>query len=171
MVGIFMNSNHLPYKPKIRDIWYVIPTAKYVLFRGNGIFKVIGENLKEFLEVILPLLNGSYTLDEILDILSEYHKEDILSTLNNLNNHGILDDASVEISASMSRKELEHYHSNLRYFMRFSNSKYQYQCNLKKARVIILGSNELAYSIAEYLVEVGVGKVLLICDKKIDTSV
>ncbi len=159
--------NNLPTKPKLKDAWYVIPTNKYVLFRGKELIKVEGKSFKEFFEVVLPLLKGEHTLDEILNILGEYDEEDIITALSMLNNEGILEDASVKIPKNLSQSELRYYQSNLEYFSRFSGDKYRSQSNLKKARVTILGAGTLGCSIASYLAASGVGKILLVDNENV----
>jgi len=161
--------NNLPSKPKIKDSCFVIPTDKYVLVRGKGIFKVEGESLREFIEVLLPLLDKGHTLREILNILHEYCEEDIVKALTLLNNEGILEDASTKTPKNLSRNELKHFQSNLVYFSRFSENKYESQSNLRKAKVAIFGAGVLAWSIASSLVSSGVNRVLLLDNKKVKT--
>ncbi len=159
--------NNLPTKPRIKDSWCVIPTEKYVLFRGKGIFKVEGESLIEFIEVLLPLLDKGHTLKDILSILDEYREEDIVKALTLLNNEGILEEASTKIPKNLSRNELKHYESSLEYFSRCSEDKYKSQSNLKKAKVAVIGAGALGWSIASSLAGSGVGKVLLLDGKKL----
>ncbi|MGH7801227.1 MAG: TOMM precursor leader peptide-binding protein [Thermodesulfobacteriota bacterium] len=161
--------NNLPIKPKIKDGWCIIPTDKYVLFRGKGIFKVEGESLREFIQVLLPLLDKGHTLREILNILDEYREEDIVKALTLLNDEGILEDASTKIPKNLSPNELKHYQSNLEYFSRFSENKYESQSNLGKARVAIIGAGALGWSIASSLASSGVNRVLLLDNKKVET--
>jgi ribosomal protein S12 methylthiotransferase accessory factor len=159
--------NNLPAKPKIKDTWCVIPTDKYVLFRGKGLFKVEGKSLKEFLELLLPLLKGDHSLEEILNILGEYYEEDIITAINMLNNVGILEDSSVKIPKKLSKSELWCIQSNLEYFSRFPGDKYKPLNNIKKARVIILGAGTLGCSIAYSLAASGVRRILLVDNEKL----
>ncbi len=161
------DSDLLPIKPKIKDSCYVIPTDKYVLFRGKGLFKVGGKSFNEFLEVMLPLLRGDHSLEEILNILGEYNEEDIITALRMLNKEGILEDASAKIPKELSRSKLAYYQSNLEYFSHFRENKYESQNNLRKARVVILGAGMLGCSIASSLAASGVGRILLVGKREV----
>lgn len=159
--------NNLPAKPKIKDSWYIIPTDKYILFRGKGLFKVEGKSFKEFLELMLPLLKGEHSLDEIVGILGEYCEEDVITALRMLNDEGILEDSSVKIPKKLSQSELRCYQGNLEYFSRFPGDKYKSQSNLNKAGVTIIGAGTLGRSIASHLEASGIKKMLLIDNEKV----
>lgn len=116
---------------------------------------------------MLPLLKGEHSLEEILNILGEYYEEDVITALSMLNNEGVLEDASAKIPKKLSRSELVYYQSNLEYFSRSHGDKYEFQSNLRKARVVILGAAILGRSIASSLAASGVGKILLVDNKKI----
>lgn len=151
-------------RPKIKEIYDVVPEAadRYQVRSSEMTAVLTGATVSDVFSTILPLLDGSNTFDEIVEKLSpEISAEQVQLILTKLGTSGIIEDAAEGPDSSFAPEELEHYRRQMIFFdlMAESGSPVDFQQNLKKSHVTIVGSGDLALSLARQLARLGIGRI------------
>ncbi|MCY7783841.1 hypothetical protein MOB06_13755, partial [Bacillus sp. S20C3] len=84
----------LPKKPRLIASLQMIPDQDSLLFHGTEHLQVLkGNAVTRFLPNLIPFLNGSYTIKDIMAKFDQYSPRDISNILSLLFMRGLLDDA------------------------------------------------------------------------------
>jgi len=150
----------LPRKPAIRKTVQIIPVSDSALMfkEGKKIQAMRGGAVSLMMERLIPLLDGSRTVEEIMAPLKDINREEMLKILGLLHIRGILEDASI-VALKMSREELKRYESQINFFSRFHPEKYKFQEKLKNSRIAIFGLGSLGVRVLSGLAWAGVGEI------------
>lgn len=131
--------------------------------------EVSGELARQLWE-LLPLLDGSRTVSEVLTEVSRLNlklqKSDAEVLIGSLWEEGFLEEGEINVPSELSRKEIERYDRNLQYFSWVDNtprsSIFDLQLALKNASVTIIGVGGGGSSVLTSLVMAGVGKIHIV---------
>lgn len=125
---------------------------------------VLLEGVDEPLLLLLSLLDGQHTFSDIVARLQarwpEVTEEDVADNLEELRQHGLIEDAAVEPPTDLTEVDLNRYARQILFFSALDSSgvqKYDMQARLKRARVAILGLGGLGCNVALGLAAAGVG--------------
>jgi bacteriocin biosynthesis cyclodehydratase domain-containing protein len=151
-------------RPRIKEFYDVVPEAadRYQIRSSEMTAVLTGVTVRDIFGRILPLLDGSNTLDEIAEKLGpEITPDQVQLILKKLRNSGIIEDTAQYLATSLAPEELDQYRRQMVFFdlVAEAGSPVDYQENLKKAHVTIVGAGELAASLARQLARIGVGRV------------
>lgn len=151
-------------RPRVKEFYDVVPEAadRYQIRSSEMTAVLTGVTVKEIFSRVLPLLDGSNTFDEIVEKLGpELTADQVKLILAKLGKSGIIEDTAQYLSSSFAPEELEQYRRQMIFFdlMAEAGSPVDYQENLKKAHVAVIGSGELAASLAKQLARIGIGRV------------
>lgn len=131
-------------KPKLATHLYVRlgssdDSGKDVLFFNSGRrqIKLEGHRLKQFYEVVIPLLNGQHTTDEVQEKCSHlFRSEDLKRSLCLLSEHNLLQDADQD---SLTEETCIQLAPQLNFFHELNLSAQEIQQRLAKSTVTIFG--------------------------------
>ncbi len=159
-----MKESFVPNKPKIPDYFYVIPLGDdRLLFRtGARVVRLGGRAVSQLIPKLLPLLNGTYQVSEILTELEEFSEQEILSALAALTKRGLVEDATARPTFEMSSQELERYSRHFAFFSQYHEDKYEYQGILKEAKVMLWGLEGLGSQVLSALATCGIGEIKIV---------
>ncbi len=127
---------------------------------------VLLEGVDEPLLLLLALLDGQHTFADIVVRLQarwpEVTAEDVADNLEELRQHGLIEDAAVAPPAELTEMDLNRYARQILFFSALDPSgaqKYEMQARLKRAHVTILGLGGLGCNVALGLAAAGVGYI------------
>ncbi len=154
----------LPRKPVIRKTVQIIPVKDDALMFKDGkkIQTMRGRTVASIMEKVIPLLDGSRTLEEIIPLLTEVNRNEMLKILGVLHIRGILEDASIEAPLAITQEELRRYDSQIHFFSRFHPEKYRLQEKLKNSKITIFGLGPLGIRTLSILASAGIGEISMI---------
>jgi adenylyltransferase/sulfurtransferase len=144
----YESTNDIPTfsmkKPKLANHLYVRPgspddSGKDVLFFNSERrqIKLEGQGLNQFNEVVIPLLNGRHTKDDIQAKVSHlFPPEDLKRSLQLLSDHNLLQDAEQD---SLNEETGIQLAPQLNFFHELDLSPHETQRRLAKATVTIFG--------------------------------
>jgi bacteriocin biosynthesis cyclodehydratase domain-containing protein len=151
----------LPRKPRLHRSYYLIavPNSESLLLyregRGVQLKPIAGSTL---LTRLLELLDGSRTVQELVEAMDEFDPELVASSLASLKDRGLLEDGGVEPSpADTVASALEAQRTLLSHLA--PDAVPEALTALAKGVVVIVGSGRTAVSLSRMLEACGVGEV------------
>ncbi|TES89740.1 MAG: TOMM precursor leader peptide-binding protein [Candidatus Cloacimonadota bacterium] len=168
----FLMEKELSEHLKLKD-FEIIKDDGRLLFKKNNdfIIKVTGNLSTTLLPKLLPLLNGKYSTQKILDSLKEIDNESILSTLGMLKKYEIVETDNCPSLELLSKKEIDTFKHQIKFFSyRQNEEKYEMQISLKKAKVNLVGTKNFLFPLVRNLINSGIGEITFFCKKGINKS-
>ncbi|NRQ33710.1 PqqD family peptide modification chaperone [Nonomuraea sp. NN258] len=118
---------------------------------------------------LLDLMDGTRTVEEILEAFAETHpgadEDDLREVIDGLVANGFVEDAGAPVPADLTEREVARYASASHYFAwidtTLRSSPYEIQARLKQARVSLLGVGGTGSAVAAGLVASGIGALRL----------
>jgi bacteriocin biosynthesis cyclodehydratase domain-containing protein len=150
----------LPRSPRLHRSYFLthVPnTSNLLLYReGRGVaLKPVGGS--DLLPRLLDLLDGSRSVDSIVESLAGFDTGLVLSSLESLQELGLLEDASADPRSDDGRSPDRH---NQRLLLSHLTSDVSTASEaLAASNVVIVGSGAIAASLASMLAACGVGRV------------
>jgi molybdopterin-synthase adenylyltransferase len=119
--------------------------------------KLKGHSFREFLQSIVPLLDGEHTMGEIqAEVASLFAPEDVRGFLGLLAEHNILQDAEPDTMAAEVRSELE---PQLNFFHELGLKPHEVQRTLSAATVVVWGLGGAGAAVALSLAAAQIGNL------------
>lgn len=156
MSSLLSLASRLRLKPYITSV----ATLNYLFMRvDDASFRIKGKSVTDLITRILPLLDGSYTVREILESLRDYQGEAITSFLEKWREMGFLELLNTD---SVETKLSGDFNSQLAYFSRF-NDPFDCLQRLRKCEVILVASGTVGKRMTLEFESSGIGslKILL----------
>ncbi|PYP83522.1 MAG: hypothetical protein DMF61_23155 [Blastocatellia bacterium AA13] len=156
-------------RPRIKECYDVIPEAvdRYQIRSSEETTVMKGATVQQVFSHLLPLLDGRNTEDTITEKLASVASAALVhAVIEKLRAAGVVEEAATDPangdSQGLSAEELAAYRHQL-VFLDLTlerGSAVQAQLLLKKARLSIVGSGELAAALAREAIRAGVGRIL-----------
>jgi bacteriocin biosynthesis cyclodehydratase domain-containing protein len=144
----------LPQRPALKQWFRLLWREDVLLFQyGETIVSFEGRAAAKLLPPLLPLLDGSRSVDEIVDVLGPAVRPAVEKALGLLADHGLL----TEGPAGTSDESLEGAAEFLAATDPFGRSACDVAARLKVARVAVVGSGPAAAEVSSSLVRSGLG--------------
>jgi adenylyltransferase/sulfurtransferase len=119
--------------------------------------KLRGRSFREFVQNVVPLLDGSRSFEEIHSCVSDlFRPDDLMACLDLLSEHGLLEDASI---LTMSAEVQERLRPQLNLFHEVSPEGAGLQERLTASRVSVFGLTGTGAVVAASLAAAGVGTI------------
>jgi bacteriocin biosynthesis cyclodehydratase domain-containing protein len=134
----------------------------------NRRLKLKGRSFREFVQHVVPLLDGSRSTPEICEAARDWFDEpDLLECLVLLQNNGVLEDASRWALSQESQLRLQ---PQLNLFRDLSSEPWALQEKISTARVAVFGLTGHGIAAARSLLSAGVTTLTCIDDSRIDPA-
>ncbi|KOS64281.1 hypothetical protein FJQ98_10500 [Lysinibacillus agricola] len=148
-------------KPKLKDSVYYVPIEDGIYFAGLSGSKVMrGENLYKWFESLLPFLDGSHDIDQILEMIPERRHVFVKEFIGQLYERDyILDKTEDDIPIQHSLKEK--FESSIRFIEQYSSTPNTTFKRFRGSTIGIYGSSYTAFMVAQALIRMGTEKVVL----------
>ncbi|MEC0208400.1 putative thiazole-containing bacteriocin maturation protein [Paenibacillus ehimensis] len=148
-------------RPKINgDTFFVPDPSGAVYFRNNmGSFRLEGESIDRWVEKLIPVFNGNYTLMELTDGLPEPHKGRVFDIAALLIQNGFARDVSGDLPHRLSERILEKFGSQIEFLSNFGGSGAHRFEQYRQQKVLAVGSGAFLVSLVAALLESGLPRM------------
>lgn len=156
-----MTSNKKFYYALAPGVEIIPLDENKLLFRSDTLaIKLDGRSTKFFLEKIVPLINGSYTLREIVAQVPQVPAEELEGYLKSLVNAGVI--RHIEQAVDSSEKKYNRIGPFLALIDNLGLSPIEIQERLAKLKIAIVGLEAHGSHLASLLSQYGVGQLTLL---------
>jgi ribosomal protein S12 methylthiotransferase accessory factor len=137
----------------------VVVTARGVVVRSDlGTLELAGPDIGAFVSGVLPLLDGTRTLEELAGALPGYQPDTVVALLTTLVQQGVIEPAG-DAQAPLWRRQA-------RWFARFGDAE-EALGRLAQARVVVVGLEPWGAAAARELANAGVGRLEALDDEAV----
>jgi putative thiazole-containing bacteriocin maturation protein len=152
---------------KVKGDTFFLPVSNDgVYFRNNeGTFRMEGEMIDRWIEKLIPMFNGEYTLADLTGGLSNPHRDQVYEIADVLHQKGFVRDVSQDRSHQLTNGIIQKYAAQIAFLDSFGDSgTYRFQC-YREASVLAIGSGTIFVALVSALIESGLPKIqMLITD-------
>lgn len=143
-------------KPKLKALVYYAPTSDGVVIRSwSDEFELKGKNMYDWMERLVPYLNGEQTVEQLTASLPETQKQAIEQLLQELVSRSVVVDAASDAEVTLSARELELYKQTLLFLeCQCDEGRARFRA-FRKSRVLLLGSGRVHVSLVRSLLRMG----------------
>ena len=139
----------------------IIPTEAGVLLRSDlGTFQLQGQDVRLFLDAMVPLLDGSRDRDAVVDALRRYSRQSVIAFLDLLAQHGLVESVP-------GQPEDERWRGQDAFFQKWASNPAEAATRLRGARILIAGLEPWGVVAATELAASGVGTLHLLDDDQV----
>lgn len=149
------------------DTFYLPVPNGGVYFRNNvGTFRMEGEAIDRWIEKLLPMFNGEYTMEQLTDGMEDPHRNRIYEIAEALVNKGFVRDVSRDLPHRLKDDIVRKYAGQIAFLDSFGSSgAYRFQ-SYRQSSVLAAGSGPLFVSLVGALLESGLPQFsMLITDE------
>ncbi|WP_088835085.1 putative thiazole-containing bacteriocin maturation protein [Paenibacillus tyrfis] len=148
-------------RPKVNGDTFFIPDPNgSVYFRNNmGSFKLEGESMDRWIEKLIPVFNGKYTLMELTDGLPDPHRGRVFDIAALLIQNGFVRDISGDLPHRLSDRILEKFGSQIEFLSNFGGSGAHRFEQYRQQKVLAVGSGSFLVSLVAALLESGLPRI------------
>ncbi|MGO0060373.1 putative thiazole-containing bacteriocin maturation protein [Brevibacillus fluminis] len=154
-----------------RDTFFLPDPKGSVYFRNNvGSFRMEGSGIEQWIETLLPVLNGEHTLGDLTEGLPDEYRDRVYEIAENLFQNGFVQDVSEDRPHQLTDKVRKQYASQIEFLNHFADSgAYRFQC-YRQANVLAVGSGPFFVSLVAALLDSGLPKFHLLITESVPTN-
>ncbi|MGG3623270.1 putative thiazole-containing bacteriocin maturation protein [Bacillus gobiensis] len=157
---------------KVRRDTFFLPDPKSgVYFRNNvSSFRMEGSMIDQWVEKLIPMFNGEYTLGDLTDGLPGLYRDRVYEIAEVLYRNGYVRDVSKDRPHQLTVEELKKHASQIEFLNSFGDSgAYRFQA-YRQAKVLAVGSGSFFISLVSALLESGLSKFHVLITDSIPTN-
>ena len=150
-----------------RDTFYLPEPNRGVYLRNNSCsFRIDGSGMDQWVEKLLPMFNGEYTLGKLTEGLPEPYRDRVYEIAEVLYRNGVARDVSGDRSYQLPEHVLEKYAFQIEFVDSIAGSGASRFQDFREANVLAVGSGPILNSLVSSLIESGLAKLhVLITDE------
>lgn len=152
-------------RPKLRPYFYSVIASDTIVFYSEGDDNIWlrGALVARILPQLLPLLNGTATVEELITRVGADQRKDILSVLKILKERRIIEEGEIDQQIEFPAGYLPHQAEQLHFLSHFHNEQYRAQAHLYRAQVTLI-DDQTSYGdqLAIGLAAAGLGSLKLV---------
>ncbi|WP_050614950.1 putative thiazole-containing bacteriocin maturation protein [Bacillus testis] len=154
-----------------RDTFFIPDTDKGMYFRNNASsFRMEGETIVQWLDKLLPMLNGEYTLKELTDGLPGSYRNRVMEIAETLFANGFVRDVSKDLPSTLPDYILKKHGSQIEFLDHFGGSgAYRFQ-QYRQSNVLAVGSGPFFISLVSALLKTGLPAFQISLTEEVPTS-
>ncbi|TBL75708.1 putative thiazole-containing bacteriocin maturation protein [Paenibacillus thalictri] len=148
-------------RPKIKgDTFYLPLPGDGVYFRNNtGTFRMEGEMVNRWIEKLIPMFNGEYTLADLTDGLPDLYRDRVYEIAEQLHQKGVVRDASQDSTHRLPEEIVRKYGGQIAFLDSFGGSgAYRFQ-SYRQMNVLAVGSGSIFTALVSALLESGLPRI------------
>ncbi|WP_226641455.1 putative thiazole-containing bacteriocin maturation protein [Mesobacillus subterraneus] len=154
-----------------RDTFYLAEPNRSVYFRNNSCsFRLEGNGIDQWVEKLLPMFNGEYSLGKLTDGLPEPYRERVYQIAEVLLENGFVRDISQDDKHQLSEQVIKKFASQIEYADNLAGSGAARFQAFRKAKVLAVGSGPMLNSLVSTLLESGLQKLCVSITEEIPTN-
>ncbi|HWO95047.1 MAG TPA: putative thiazole-containing bacteriocin maturation protein [Bacillus sp. (in: firmicutes)] len=154
-----------------RDTFFLPDPNRGVYFRNNlSSFHMEGNGIDQWVEKLMPMFNGEYTLEDLTDGLPGPYRNRVYEIADVLYRNGFVRDVSQDRPHELADQVLKKYASQIEFLDSFGDSgAYRFQA-YRQAKVLAVGSGPFFVSLVSALLESGLPKFHVIITDSVPTN-
>lgn len=166
-----MEGHRLPARPRLRPYLrsLVLGPDKMLIKGGTSTVVLRGSSVEEVAAVLLPALDGSRTVEDVVAAFDWIEPAVALEALELFDANGLLEDAAASPSG-MSVAEAERYRHQSTFWLSVAGDRYGTQELLSRASVVVFGLGGVGSTVASSLAAAGVGRLVLVDGGGVDPA-
>ncbi|MFD1607419.1 putative thiazole-containing bacteriocin maturation protein [Oceanobacillus luteolus] len=143
-----------------RDTFYLPEPERGVYFRNNvNSFRMEGSGIDQWVEKLLPMFNGEYTLEYLTNGLPDPYRKRVFEIAEVLYENGYVRDVSEDLPHQVSDALHKQYASQIEFVDNLVGSGAARFQDFRQANVLAVGSGSMLNALVSSLVESGLAKV------------
>ncbi|MCR8630126.1 putative thiazole-containing bacteriocin maturation protein [Paenibacillus radicis (ex Xue et al. 2023)] len=153
------------------DTFFLPVPNEGVYFRNNlGTFRMEGEMIDRWIEKLIPMFNGEYTLEDLTDGLSSSHRDRVYEIADVLHQKGFIRDVSQDRSHQLTNGIIQKHAAQIAFLDSFGDSgAYRFQC-YRQASVLAIGSGPFFVALVSALIESGLPRFHMLITESVPTN-
>jgi putative thiazole-containing bacteriocin maturation protein len=150
-----------------RDTFYLPEPDNGVYFRNNQCsFRMEGSGIDQWVEKLLPMFNGEYTLEYLTEGLPGPYKNRVMEIAEVLHKNGFVRDVSRDLPHELPKHLLKKFASQIEFVNSLADSGASRFETYRHSNVLAVGSGPFLTSLVSSLIESGMAKLqVLITDE------
>ena len=137
----------------------ITPNENGIVLQSDlGAFQLHGKDIRDFIDTVMPLLDGRYAEAEICEQLTTYDDNSIQQVLNLLQNKGLIETVNTDAKPPWPVHE--------RFFKAWNGATASNK--LTQSRVLVLGAESWVATMVEQLAMSGVSQIQIIDNTQVD---
>jgi putative thiazole-containing bacteriocin maturation protein len=154
-----------------RDTFFLPEPNDGVYFRNNvGSFRLEGSAMNQWIEKLLPMFNGEYTLKDLTDGLPDPYRNRVYEIAEILYQNGFVRDVSQDRPHQLTGDIIKKYASQIEFLDSLGGSGAYHFQEYRHAKVLAVGSGPIFVSLVTALVESGLPKFHLLVTNSLPTN-
>ncbi|MBT2663169.1 putative thiazole-containing bacteriocin maturation protein [Bacillus sp. ISL-45] len=154
-----------------RDTFYLAEPNRGVYLRNNSCsFRLEGNGIDQWVEKLLPMFNGEYSLGTLTDGLPEPYRKQVCQIAEVLLENGFVRDVSQDEQHHLSEQVLKKFASQIEFVDNLAGSGASRFQSFRYANVLAVGSGPMLNSVVSTLLESGLQKVNVAITDEIRTN-
>jgi putative thiazole-containing bacteriocin maturation protein len=157
---------------KVKGDTFFVPDGNGgVYFRNNeGSFRMEGKSIVEWINHLMPVFDGTYTLGELTEGLSEAHRNRVYEIAQVLYDNGFVRDVASDPPHSLRAEIVATYASQIEFLDHlFGAGAYRFEL-YRKARVLAVGAGPFLVSLVSALLESGLPGIHVLVTEEVPTQ-
>ncbi|MBO8178591.1 MAG: putative thiazole-containing bacteriocin maturation protein [Bacillus sp. (in: Bacteria)] len=154
-----------------RDTFFLPDSNSGVYIRNNlSSFRMKGSMIDKWIEKLIPMFNGEYTLGDLTDGLPGPYRDRVYEIAEVLYRNGFVRDVSQDRPHQLADQILKKYASQIEFLDSFGDSgAYRFQA-YRQAKVLAIGSGPFFISLVFALIESGLSKFHVLVTETVPTN-
>ncbi|KAA0562294.1 putative thiazole-containing bacteriocin maturation protein [Bacillus sp. CH30_1T] len=154
-----------------RDTFYLPEPNSGVFFRNNQCsFRMEGSGIDQWVEKLLPMFNGEYSLEYLTNGLPVPYKNRVMEMAEVLHKNGFVRDVSRDLPHQLPQHALKKFASQIEFVDSLAGSGASRFETYRGANVLAVGSGHFLTSLVSSLVESGMAKLQVLLTDEVPTN-
>lgn len=154
-----------------RDTFYLSEPNRSVYVRNNSCsFRLEGNGIDQWVEKLLPMFNGEYSLGKLTEGLPEQYRERVFQIAGVLLQNGFVRDVSRDEPHQLSEQVLKKFDSQIEFIDNLAGSGASRFQSFRNANVLAVGSGPMLSSLVSSLLESGLMKLNVSITDEVPTN-
>ncbi|GAM12429.1 putative thiazole-containing bacteriocin maturation protein [Mesobacillus selenatarsenatis] len=154
-----------------RDTFYLAEPNSGVYLRNNSCsFRLEGNGIDQWVEKLLPMFNGEYSLGKLTGGLPEAYRQRVYQIAEVLLENGFVRDVRQDEQHQLSEQVLKKFASQIEFVDNLAGSGASRFQSFRKAKVLAVGSGPMLNSLVSILLESGLQKMNVSITDEIPTN-
>lgn len=154
-----------------RDTFYLPEPNSGVYFRNNqSSFRIEGSGIDQWVEKLLPMFNGEYSLGYLTNGLPGPYKERVYEIADVLYQNGYVRDVSKDLPHQLPEHVVKKFASQIEFVDSLADSGASRFETFRQANVLAVGSGTFLNSLVSSLIESGLAKLQVLITDEVPTN-
>ena len=154
-----------------RDTFYLAEPNRSVYVRNNSCsFRLEGDGIDQWVEKLLPMFNGEYSLGKLTEGLPEQYRERVFQIAGVLLQNGFVRDVSRDEPHQLSEQVMKKFDSQMEFIDNLAGSGASRFQSFRNANVLAVGSGPMLSSLVSSLLDSGLKKLNVSITDEVPTN-